>query len=66
MISYFKQVIITGDDGYDISSKLLLLVMLDMIFQVISITGDDGYDISSKLLLLVMMDMIFQVSYYYW
>ena len=34
MISYFKQVIITGDDGYDISSKLLLLVMLDMIFQV--------------------------------
>ena len=48
MISYFKQVIITGDDGYAISSKLLLLVMLDMIFQVISITGDDGYHISSK------------------
>ena len=30
----FQVISITGDDGYDISSKLLLLVMMDMIFQV--------------------------------
>jgi hypothetical protein len=32
----FQVISITGDVGYAISSKLLLLVMLDMIFQISS------------------------------